>query len=108
MQKNSQICDEIRYVCHTIYKLQFTPEQVMKIQRGRRDIALLFLQPRRMMGWVVNATPRPLYSRERNPVRIVREDGWALGSVWTGAEYKAPPPGFDTRTLQPVAIRCTD
>ena len=32
---------------------------------GSRYIALLFLQPRRQMGWVVNATPRPLYSRER-------------------------------------------
>jgi hypothetical protein len=42
------------------------------------------------MGWVVNATPRPLYPRERDPVPIVQEDGWAPGPVWTGAENLAP------------------
>jgi hypothetical protein len=39
---------------------------------------------------VVNATPRPLYPRQTDPVPIVQEVGWALGSVWTGAEYLAP------------------
>ena len=38
------------------------------------------------MRWVVNATPRPLYPRERDQVRIVWEAGWAPGPVWTGAE----------------------
>ena len=38
------------------------------------------------LGWVVNATPRPLYLRERDPARIVQEAGWAVLSVWTGAE----------------------
>jgi hypothetical protein len=33
--------------------------------------------------------------------------GWAPGPVWTGAEYLAPP-GFDPRTVQPVASRYTD
>ena len=37
-------------------------------------------------GWVVNATPRPLYPRERETVPIVKEAGW----VWTGAENLAP------------------
>ena len=46
-------------------------EQVMKAQRGSRGIALLFLQPRRWMGWVVIATPRPLYPRERQSVPIL-------------------------------------
>ena len=31
------------------------------------------------MGWVVNTTPRPLYQRERDPVPIVQEAGWAPG-----------------------------
>ena len=26
--------------------------------------------------WVVNATPRPLYFRERDPVAIIQEAGW--------------------------------
>ena len=33
-----------------------------------RYIALVFLKPRYWMGWVVNATPRPLYFQERNPL----------------------------------------
>jgi hypothetical protein len=37
----------------------------------------------------VNATPQPLYPRERDPVPIVQEAGWAPGPVWTGAEYLA-------------------
>jgi hypothetical protein len=41
------------------------------------------------MGWVVNATPRPLYPWERGPVPILREAGWGLGPVWTGAENLA-------------------
>ena len=42
------------------------------------------------MGWDVSATPRPLYPRERDPVLILWEDGWAPGPVWTGAENLAP------------------
>ena len=38
----------------------------------------------------MNATPRPLYFRERDPVPIVQEAGWAPGPVWTGAENLAP------------------
>ena len=46
---------------------------------------------------MVNATPRPLYPRERDPVPIVQEAGWALGPVWTGAE-----------NLTPIGIRSSD
>ena len=38
------------------------------------------------MGWVINATPRPLYPWERDPVPMVQEAGWAPGPVWTGSE----------------------
>jgi len=41
------------------------------------------------MGWVVNATFRPLYPRERDPVPIGRVAEWASWSVWTGAENLA-------------------
>jgi hypothetical protein len=30
-------------------------------------------------GWLVNATPRMLYSRERDPEPILLEAGWASG-----------------------------
>jgi hypothetical protein len=39
---------------------------------------------------MVNATPWPLYPRERDAVHITQEDGWALGPVWTGAEILVP------------------
>ena len=56
---------------------------------------------------VFNATPRPLYPRERDPVPLVQEAGWATGPVWTGADNLAPS-DFDTRIVQPVASRYTD
>ena len=43
----------------------------------------------------------------KDPVPIVQEAEWAPGPVWTGAENLAPP-GFDPRTVQPVASRYTD
>jgi len=43
----------------------------------------------------------------KDPVPIVQEAGWAPGPVWKGAENLAPP-GFDPRTVQPVASRYTD
>jgi hypothetical protein len=50
-------------------KVKFTLEQAAKAQRGSRVIALLNRGARWM--WVVNATPRPLYPRERDVVPIV-------------------------------------
>jgi hypothetical protein len=41
-------------------------------------------------------------------VPIAPEAGWAPRPVWTGAENLAPPPGFDPRTVQPLAIRYTN
>jgi hypothetical protein len=41
------------------------------------------------------------------PVPIVSEAGWAPWPVWTGVENLTPPPGFDARTVQPVASRYT-
>jgi hypothetical protein len=43
----------------------------------------------------------------KEPVSIVQEVGWAPEPAWIRAENLAPP-GFDPRTLQPVAGRYTD
>jgi hypothetical protein len=59
------------------------------------------------MGWVVNATPRPLHTRERPSTLCIRGcmcprtglDGWG--------KFR-PQPGFDPRTVQPAAICYTD
>ena len=49
------------------------------------------------MGWVVNATPRPLYPRETPGTHCIGGGaGWAPGPVWTGVENLVPPQGFDT------------
>ena len=90
-------------------KVKFTLEHTVKDQRRCRGIrvSLLFFNLDVRWGWVVNAAPRPLGSRERDPVPLVQEAGWDPGPVSTGAENLAPP-GFDPRTVQPVASRYTD
>ena len=62
------------------------------------------------MGWVVNATLRPLYLQERNPVSLVQEAGWDPGTVWTGTENPTPAgvqltdlPARDTDYVLPAA-----
>ena len=57
------------------------------------------------MGWVVNAMPRSLYHRERDPVSIVQKTGWAQGPVSTGAKNLAPQESISgPSSLQRVAI----
>ena len=59
------------------------------------------------MGWMVKVTPWPLYPRERPGTTLYRR----LGGLqdWSGRLWKiSPPPGFDPRTVQPVASRYTD
>jgi hypothetical protein len=56
------------------------------------------------MGWVVNATPRPLYPLERSGT-IVQEAEWASEPVWTGAENLA---STGIWTVQPLENHYTD
>jgi hypothetical protein len=42
------------------------------------------------LGWVLKATPRPLYPKERNPVPILKAFVWAPVPIWTGAENFVP------------------
>jgi hypothetical protein len=59
------------------------------------------------MGWVVKATPRPLYPRERHITHCI---GGLVGprAGLDGCGKSRPPLGFDLRTVQPVASRYTD
>jgi hypothetical protein len=59
------------------------------------------------MGRVVKATAPPLYTRERNTVPTAQQDRWHRADLdWC---WKFPnPPGFDSRTVQPVASSCID
>jgi hypothetical protein len=56
-------------------------------------------------GWSTPHSSR--FNPGKDSVPIVQEVGRASGPVWTGAENLAPP-GFDLRTIQPVASRYTD
>jgi hypothetical protein len=58
------------------------------------------------MVWVVNATPRQLYPRERPGTHSLGDGvGPRAGLGWCG---KFSPLRFDPRTVQPVASRCID
>jgi hypothetical protein len=51
--------------------------------------------------------PAALYPPEKDPVPIVQEAGWAQGR--SGQVRKiSPTPGFDPRTVKPVASSYTD
>ena len=58
--------------------------------RGSRGIALLFHDHGSRRGWVVNVTPRPLFTPGKVPVLTVQETVWAPGPVWTGAKNLTP------------------
>jgi hypothetical protein len=72
----------------------------------RRSTAPTHSRPGTRSRWVVSTTLWPPYPRE-HPVLIVEQAGWAPGPVWTAMKI-SPPPEFDTRTVEPVAIRRTD
>ena len=59
------------------------------------------------MRWVVNATLKSLYPRERPSTNFT--GGWVGPRTGPDGRGKSrPPPGFDPRTVQPVASRSTD
>jgi len=59
------------------------------------------------MGWVVYATPWPLYLRESPGIHCIGGLMGPRASV-DGCGKSRPPPGFDTRAVQVVACRYTD
>jgi hypothetical protein len=75
--------------------------------RGSRGIALPFHDHGTIRGWEVSVTPRPLFApgKTRYPLyrRLVGPQG-LFGQVWKISS----PPGFNPRTVQPVASRYTD
>jgi hypothetical protein len=81
--KKSEICSTFWAIEDKRYnvKVKFTLEQAVKAQKVSRGIA--------RWEWVVNATPRPLYPRERQPVPIIQDAGWAPWAVWMGTENLA-------------------
>ena len=58
------------------------------------------------MGWVVNATPRSLYPRERPGTHFT--GGWVGPRAGLDGRKISSPPGFDPGTVQPVMSHYTD
>jgi hypothetical protein len=59
------------------------------------------------MGLLINATPRPLYPRERPGTHCI--GGWVGPRAGLKRVRKiSPTPGFDPWTVQAVASRYTD
>jgi hypothetical protein len=54
---------------------------------------------------MVNITLWPLYPRERTPVHVEEEAGWASEAIWTFGEEKRVLhlPGFEPPMVQSVA-----
>ena len=89
-------------------KVKFTLEQATKGQGGVDVLFYSFLHHGARWGWlVVNATPRPLYHRERFGTHCI-EGRVGLRAGLDGRGKSRLPQGFDPRTIQPVASRHTD
>jgi len=82
-------------------KIKFTLEQATKAQSGIDVYLYSFFNLSAKWEWVVNAMPRPLYPRERPGALSIR--GWVAPRAGLGVRKISPPPGFDPRTVQPVA-----
>ena len=74
-----------------------------------RGIALLFLKPRILgEGGELSAPRLGRFTSGKRPGTF-RTRGWVGPRVGLDEYGKSrPPPGFDPRTVQPVASRCTD
>jgi len=81
------------------------PTVAQKAEGSSKFIALPVLNLNARRRWMFNATPRPLYTRERSPVPIAQDVGWRSLPVWTGQERRKSlsPIGIRPRTVQPVA-----
>jgi hypothetical protein len=62
--------------------MKFALQQAMKAQSDVEVQVYSCFNLSDRWGWVVNATPRPLYPRERDPVPIVEEVKWNPELVW--------------------------
>jgi hypothetical protein len=75
--------------------------------RGRRGIALPFLDHGTRRGSGVSVTPRPLFTPAKTRYPLYRKLVGPQGRAGQARKI-SPPPWFDPRTVQPVASRYTD
>jgi len=90
-----------------------TVVQALRLCTGRtahrmsRGIALLFRDHGTRRGWGVSFTPRPLFTHGKTRYPLYR---MLNGTQDRSGQVRkiSLPPGFDPRTVQPVASRYTD
>ena len=87
--------------------LKFTLYQALKTQKGSRRVALRFFNLAARWGCAVNDTPWPIYSRERPDTQWYRLLGGPQDRSRPVRKISFPP-GFDLRTVKPLASRYTD
>ena len=96
-------------------KVKCTLLQALRLCTGRtarresKGIALPFHDHGTRRGWVVSATTRPLFTPGKTRYPLYRRLGGPQG--WSGQVQKISPPtppGFDPRTVQPIANRYSD
>jgi len=94
-------------------KVKVTLVQALRLCTGRtahrrsRGIVLLFHDYGTRRGWGVSVTLRPFFTPGKTRYPLYRRMGGSQGR--SGRVRKiSPPPGFDPRTVQPVASRYTD
>ena len=86
-------------------KVKLTLEQATKAQRGRRDITLS-LTSAIDGGGLLMPHPGCFTPGKETQYPLYRRLGGSQG--WTGQVRKiSPPPGFDSRSVQPAASRHT-
>jgi len=77
------------------------------VHTGSRGIALFFTDHCTKRGWGVSVKPRPLFTPGKTRYPLYRK---LVGPQGRSGQVRkiSPPPGFDPRTVQPVASRYTD
>jgi len=88
-------------------KVDFILEQATKAQRGSKGLTLLFLWPRRLLGWVVSATPRRFTPGKETLYPLYKRLGVPQGRSGRLRNI-SPPPKFHPRIFQAVASRYAD
>jgi hypothetical protein len=58
----------------------------MKAHKGVEVYRYPFFNFGARLKWMVSTTPRARYLRDRDPLFILEEAGWAPGPIWKGGE----------------------
>ena len=104
-ESSRQTHGKIKVKCTLVQTLRLCTGRTA--HRGSRGIALPFHDHHTRRGWGVSVTPRPLFTPGKTGYPLYRRLGGPQGLAGQLRNI-SPPPGFDPRTVQPVASRYTD